>query len=69
MAPSLIEFEGKKFLITHLTVGLLRPGEFGFIDTDMLWAKNRNLYPNHGNCAIEYCKYSIAILFLEKSGI
>ena len=24
---------------------------------------------NLGNCAIEYCKYSIAILFLEKSGI
>ena len=22
---------------------------------------------NHGNCAIEYCKYSIAILFLKKA--
>ena len=27
-------------------VGSLRAGEFGFIDTDMLWAKNRNLYPS-----------------------
>ena len=34
-----------------------------------LGASPRLSSPNHGNCAIEYCKYSIAILFLEKSGI
>ena len=26
-------------------------------------------HSNHGNCAIEYCKYSIAILFLKNCGI